>query len=374
MATNKNSEKRIFITGGGTGGHIYPALAIAKEIREQNFAKVFYLGKKNSLEQKIAHENNFDFLSYDIFGMPRKLSFNFIKWFIKLQMATFKALFYCYKYKPQAIFGTGGYASAPTLLAAQIANIPYIIHDCDANPGIVSRYCSKSAVAVSLAFAEAKDKMQNKNIFINGNPLRKEFSLISKDEARNKLKLENKLTLMIMGGSQGAKAINDKVLPILKNLLNNDIQIIFQTGVKNYNAVINQLEEIFPEYDDYPNLIIEPYFDEMVYPLKAADVVISRAGSLSISEICACSLASILIPYPYAAQNHQLKNALSLEKSGAALCIEEKDLTSEILQEKVLSLKASEEFLSEMQKKAFENSHLGATNSILNLIKRIFNE
>lgn len=371
---DKNKEKVVFITGGGTGGHIYPALAIAKEIREQNFAKVFYLGKKNSLEKRIAQENGFNFLSYDVFGMPRKLSFDFLKWFIKLQMATFKALFYCYKYKPQAVFGTGGYASAPTLLAAQIAGIPYIIHDCDANPGIVSRYCAKSAVAVSLAFVEAKEKMQNKNIFINGNPLRKEFSTISKQEAREKLKLDNKFTLMIMGGSQGAKAINDKVLSVLKNLLNNDIQIIFQTGVKNYDDVINQLEQVFPEYDDYANLIIEPYFDEMVYPLKASDVVVSRAGSLSISEICACSLASILIPYPYAAQNHQLKNALSLEKTGASLCIEEKDLSPDILQEKVLSLKASEEFLGEMQKKAFANAHLEATNSIFNLIKRIFNE
>ena len=100
---DKNKEKVVFITGGGTGGHIYPALAIAKEIREQNFAKVFYLGKKNSLEKRIAQENGFNFLSYDVFGMPRKLSFDFLKWFIKLQMATFKALFYCYKYKPQAV-------------------------------------------------------------------------------------------------------------------------------------------------------------------------------------------------------------------------------------------------------------------------------
>jgi len=367
-------EKRIFITGGGTGGHIYPALAIAKSLRDGKYAKIFYLGKKNSLEQKIANENNFDFLSYDIFGMPRKFNFDFLKWLIKLHTATFKALFYCYKYKPQAIFGTGGYASAPTLLAARIANIPYIIHDCDANPGIVSRYCSKSAVAVSLAFPQAIEKMDNKNIFVNGNPLRKEFKEVTKQSAREKLHLSDKFTLMIMGGSQGAKAINNTAIPILKNLLKNDIQIIFQTGVKNYDEVIKQLEFEFPDYDDYHDLIIEPYFDEMVYPLKASDVVVSRAGSLSLSEICACSLASILIPYPYAAQNHQLKNALTLEKTGAAICIEEKILTSEMLQEKILALKTSNEFLSKMQQKAFENAHLDATENILKLIKRIFNE
>ena len=369
------NRKKIFITGGGTGGHIYPALAIANAIKEENYAEIFYLGKKNSLEQKIAKENKINFLSYDVFGMPRKLNFEFLKWFIKLQMATFKALVYCYKYRPQVIFGTGGYVSAPTLLAAQIANIPYIIHDCDANPGIVSRYCAKSAVAVSLAFKEAKDKIKNKNIFINGNPLRKTFSQIAKEDAKKYLHLDNnKFTLLVMGGSQGAKGINDKFIPIIKNLLNNDIQIIFQTGMKNYDNVVSELEKLFPEYDDYHGLIIKPYFDEMVYPLKASDVAISRAGSLSISEICACSLASILIPYPHAAQNHQLKNAISLEKTGAAICIEEKDVTPEILQEKIISLKTSKEFLEKMKQNAYKNSHLNATDNILKLIKRAFND
>ena len=368
-------EKTIFITGGGTGGHIYPALAIAKAIRDEKLCqKIYYLGKKNSLEQKIAKENNFDFLSYDVFGMPRKFNFSFLKWLLKLYMATFKALFYCYKYKPQMIFGTGGYVSAPALLAAQITNIPYIIHDCDANPGIVSRYCSKSAVAVSLAFDEAKNKIDNKNIFVNGNPLRKEFATLTKEEARKKLHIEDKFTLMIMGGSQGAKAINETVLPILQELLKNDVQIIFQTGVKNYDSVISQLEQIFPQYDDISSLIIQPYFDEMVYPLKASDMVVSRAGSLSISEICACSLASILIPYPHAAQNHQLKNAQAMEKIGASICIEEKNLTSEMLCEKILALKTSEDFLFKMQKNALSNSHFDATQNIFNLIKRIFNE
>ena len=263
-------------------------------------------------------------------------------------MATLKCVFYCKKYKPDAVFATGGYVSAPVLLASQMSNIPYVMHDCDAMPGIVSRYCSNSAISVSLAFAEAKQYIKNKNTFVNGNPLRKEFKTLTKEEARNNLNFENKFTLMIMGGSQGAKAINNLVIPILKDLLDFDIQVIFQTGTKNYDKVISELSDIFENYKEYKNLIIQPYFDEMAIPLKASDMVISRAGSLSISEICACSLASILIPYPHAAANHQYKNAKAIEKLGAGLCFEEKDITSELLKEKIIALKTAEEMLKEM--------------------------
>ena len=161
---NEQDKKIYFITGGGTGGHIYPAISIAKELRnDRDTKKIYYIGNPNNLEAKIAKEEGFDFLPINISYMPRKLNFAFIKWGFKLQCAIWKALFYIYKYKPNAIFGTGGYVSAPAIIAAMITQTPFMIHDSDSHPGIVSRYVSKGAQIVSLAFDDAKKFIENHN-------------------------------------------------------------------------------------------------------------------------------------------------------------------------------------------------------------------
>lgn len=342
--------KNFFITGGGTGGHIYPAIAVADEIlKTVPDAKIFYVGNPDNLEASIVKDKPYTFLPVKSSGMPRKASPTFIKWSVKMLFAWVKCCYYIVKYKPDIVFGTGGYVSAPVLFGAITMKIPFVMHDCDANPGLVTRKLSPYAKSVSLAFKEAVEKLNNQNCHINGNPIRSEFASLTKQNARKQLEIEDKLTLCVMGGSQGAKTINSAILPIIKTLTNDyNIQIIFQTGKKNFDEAACELEKIYPEYKTDKNLIMKPYFDNMVSVLKASDIAVSRAGSLSISELCASSVATIFIPYPHAAADHQRKNAKVMQNNGAGFYLEDADTTPETLFGLIKKLIEDENILKEM--------------------------
>lgn len=374
LDTYDNKKKyTYFITGGGTGGHIYPAIAICDELRKDPETKeIYYIGNPKNLEFDITKKLGYKFLGVNISGMPRKFGFGFIKWFFELQIAILKSLYYIKKYKPDAIFGTGGYVSAPALFAGGLDGIPYMIHDSDAQPGIVSKYIAPSAKCVSLAFEGSKKSINSNNIHVNGNPIREEFKTLSKQEAREKLGIENKLTLCIMGGSQGAKSINAATVEILKTLsLEYNLQIIFQTGKKNYEKVLTKLKEFYPEFEKDKNIILKPYFDNMVSILKASDIAVSRAGSLSLSELCACGIASILIPYPHAAADHQRKNAQFMVEKRAALYLEDADTTRDTLLIAIEQLLDSEEKLKTIQKNALTLAKPDATQNIVAQLKGI---
>lgn len=343
-------KRRYFITGGGTGGHIYPALAVFEELLKlDTTGEIHYVGNKKNPEFPIVTAKNYKFLDVDVFGMPRKIGFRFIIWAWNLFFAIVKSCFYILKYRPDAIFGTGGYVSAPVIIAGKLLHIPYVMHDCDACPGLVTRKLAPYAKSVSLAFEDAKKYIKNNKIFVNGNPVRKEFQTLTREEALKNLNLEDKLTVCIMGGSQGAKSINSATVKILKVLLDKDIQVIFQTGRKNFEAVSEKLYEIYPEYKKNKNLVFRPYFDDMMSALKASDIVVGRSGSLSLSEICACGAASILVPYPHAAADHQRINAHYMEKNGASIYIEDADLTAERLLAVITDLIENREKLEKLK-------------------------
>ena len=320
------SNKVYFVTGGGTGGHIYPAMAVADALSE-NGAKVFYVGNRHNMEFDLASKKGYKFLHVGVKAMPRSLNLKLFWWGIKLFRAILFSVRYIKKYKPEAVFATGGYVSAPMIFACRITKTPYMMHDCDAMPGLVTRKLCGRAKYVSLAFERAKKYIPARKAIVTGNPIRKEFKTLTTEQARENLGLENKTTLTIMGGSQGAKSINDTVSDLLRELVqNNGLQIIFQTGKNNYDEIIERIKFIYPNYEKNKGLIIKPYFDDMVSVLKASDIVISRAGSLSISEICASGALPILVPYPYAAANHQRINAKCLSEIGACVYIEDGEL------------------------------------------------
>ncbi len=362
---------KFFITGGGTGGHIYPAVAVADALKDD---EIFYVGNPKNLEFDIVKQKGYKFLGVNVHGMPRVLGFDLIKWMFQLSFAILKCCFYILKYKPDAVFGTGGYVSAPALLAAKILRVPYMMHDCDAQPGLVTRKIAPYAKSVSLAFECAKKYVNNKNCNINGNPIRSEFKTLSKTDARKRLNIEDKLTLCIMGGSQGARTINDAAVDIVKHLSKEyNLQIIFQTGKRNFDNVIEQLLKIYPEYEADKNIIIKPYFDDMVTVLKASDIAVSRSGSLSISEICASSIAAIFVPYPYAAADHQRKNAKFMVEKGAGLYIEDSELTANKLLETITSLIKDSSKLAELQKKSLSLAKFDGTEMIVKQLKEINN-
>ncbi len=363
---------RFFITGGGTGGHIYPAIAVAEALQGED---IFYVGNPENLEFDIVSQKGYKFLGVNVHGMPRHAGLELIKWTFQLGFAVLKCCYYILKYKPDAVFGTGGYVSAPALISARLMNIPYMMHDCDAQPGLVTRKLAGGAKCVSTAFECACKFLHNKNCYVNGNPIRSSFKTLSKQDARKAMGLEDKLTLCIMGGSQGARSINDAAVEVLKAFSKDfNIQVIFQTGKKNYERVLEQLIKIYPEYENDKNIIIKPYFDDMVTVLKASDIAVSRSGSLSISEICASGIAPIFVPYPYAASDHQRKNAKFMEEKNAGIYIEDSEITEKSLYSLVNSLINDKTKLDQLQKNSLSRAKFDGTEKIVEQLKEIANE
>lgn len=361
------SDKKFFITGGGTGGHIYPALSVINGLIKDGALNdnIFYIGNKNNLEFKIANDNGFNFLSTSVFGMPRKVSPKFIKWLFNLFVSTLKCIFYSLKYKPDAVFATGGYVCAPVLFAARILNIPYVLHDSDCYPGIVTRSFAKGAVSVNLAFEDAKKYIKSKNVYNFNNPVRSAFFEKTKEEAKKELNLENDFLILIMGGSQGAKSINNAALDVISRFSDKDnIKIILQTGRKNYDETVS-------DFKVPSNTRIEPYFDDMSVPILAADLIVSRAGSISISEILSSKTPSVLIPYPYAAANHQRINARAITDKNAALYLEDEALKEGKLADLIDEILSNREKYDELKQNAriLGEKFIGSTEKIVNLVE-----
>lgn len=359
------SRKTVFITGGGTGGHIYPAVAVYDELlKHLSREDIFYVGNEKNLEKRIASQKGMNFLSVDIGGMPRKFTFKFISWFLKLFVAFFVSVFYVLKYRPSFIIGTGGYVAFPILAAGVLLGVPCYIHDSDAYPGIVSRVLAPYAKCVFLAFDEAKNRIKAKKVIINGNPLRDFSCGISKEEALENLGLsQGKKTLFVMGGSQGAKTINKAILEIAKELTQeHNLQIIHQCGDKNFDETKNFMSEGLENY------ILQPYFDDMSIPYAACDFVVARAGSISLSELNNCGLPAILIPYPHAAANHQFFNAKAMENQGAAVVLEDKDCTGEALLAVILELLKDEETFTSMAQNSKKLAKPDAARNLVNIL------
>lgn len=371
---NEDTKKKkytYFVTGGGTGGHIYPAVAVGIALqKEEDTHKVYYVGNPDNLEKKIAEDKVFDFLSVGITGMPRGINFDLIKWSFKLLVSTIKSVGYIFKYHPDLVFGTGGYVSAPMLFAAVLTRTPVVIHECDAVAGKVSKLLAPYAKSVSAAFETSKDGLNSDRVHVNGNPVREEFLSIDRYHARQQWKLKDRLTLMVMGGSQGAKKLNTVLVNSLKTLFKKyDIQIIHQTGLKNYDDTVKELKKVYPNYTENSQYIVRPYFKKMYLPMIASDIAVSRAGSLSISEICVSGLASVLVPYPYAAADHQRKNAKEMEELGAALYLDDSKCTTEAFIEKLEELINDTQKMIELQNNAKKLVKYDATKNIVAQIK-----
>ena len=368
------SKKTFFITGGGTGGHIYPAIAVADELIKNPDNTVYYVGNPNNLEYSIAQKKGYNFLPVKVSGMPRKFSPKILLWGLELSWAIVKSYYYLLKYKPSMVFGTGGYVSAPVLIASNIhKKTPYMLHDCDMQPGIVTRKLSKKAKVVSLAFEGAKKFIKNRNCYINGNPLRPEFATLDKVSARKSLGFsEDRPLLCVMGGSQGSKSIDNAFVEIIKELSqDHGLQIIFQTGKYNFDAVIERLTKIYKDFDKDKNVMVRPYFDDMITVVKASDIVISRAGSLSLSEIFSSDVAPILIPYPYAAADHQRKNAKYVQDNDACIYLEDSDADPNSLLKIILDLMNNPEKVDELKQKSAKLAKPDALENIMELVYRV---
>lgn len=360
-----DSKKVYFISGGGTGGHIYPAIAVINELKKKGINDIYYIGNPKNPEFILAKDNHINFLPVDINAMPRKISLASIVWVIKLIIAICLCTFYILKYKPKVVFGTGGYVSAPILFASRLLKVPYALHDADAKPGIVTTCFASGAIVLTTPFEKIKSVFPNANVKITGNPIREEFSAKNKPEAKQQMGLEDKITILVMGGSQGARSINNALVPIAKKIIEEfNVTILHQSGKKRYEEVIAELKTDFPDYKDNKNYKLFPYIDNMPALLNSADIAISRSGSLSLSEMKAAGVASVLIPYPYSAGNHQKINAEAMVEEGCSIMIEDFDLTPEKLYNTLAELLSDSDKMKSMQKKAEETSRPDATQII----------
>ncbi len=373
----KQHTKTFFLTGGGTGGHIYPCVSMLNELKNRGYSDIYYVRNSKNQEYSVISAIDTPFLDVPVFGMPRKPDFKLLKWILLLFVSVLKCLGYALKYKPDVVFATGGYVSAPMVICANILKIPYVMHDSDAHPGIVTRAFSGGAKAVNLAFSEANRFVKAKKITNFKNPVRDEFFKVSRDEARKELQISaDEFCVLVMGGSQGAKTVNTAAIGLVEHYKNIDnVKIIFQTGKKNFDVVIEELKRrISGDFNagvdnfESKNAIIRPYFEKMYLPILAADVVVSRAGSLSISEILAAKKPAILVPYPYAAADHQRMNAREIEKLGAAIYVEDADLTENWLIGTVEDLRKNPEKLAALRKKAEGEIAENPTFKILELV------
>lgn len=364
-----------FLSGGGTGGHIYPVISVLERIlKDKDTKEVYYIGNPNNLEAEILKQfESVKFLPVYFKGMPRKFSFAFLKWLWQLECSLWRSLYYTFKFKPDVVFTTGGYVSAPIAFSTILTKVPLMIHDCDAQPGLVSKTVAPFAKIVSVAFEESTKKLNSDKIIYNGNPVREAFFKITKEKALEELNFtQDKKTVLVMGGSQGAKTINSAIIKITKRLVEElNVNLIIQTGKKNYDEVVSELKKVYPEFETKKNLIVRPYFDNMFIPLSAADIVVSRAGSVSLSEICLSNSPSILIPYPHAAQDHQRKNAKKMVDRGASLYLEDDDCSGENLNELLEELIFNEDRLNEMSKAASSLAKRDGAEKILEQLKSI---
>ena len=358
---------KVLFAGGGTAGHINPALAVAGYIKERHpEAEISYIGTADKLEAKLVPEKGYDFHTIDVAGFRRKITPSNM---IKNVSAVKKAITASARSKkllkeinPDIVMGTGGYVSGPVLKQAQKLGFKTAIHEQNAFPGVTTKMLAKNADVVMLAMPEAEKLLNlNKKPVITGNPIRTELLKISRKEAREILGLDERPLILSFGGSLGARRINESVAELIRWHNGTDkFYHIHATGKTGYADMLNSLKDI-----ELSKLIdIREYITDMDICMAAADLVICRAGAITLGEISACAKPAILIPSPYVAENHQFHNAMTLKRVGAAEILEEKDLSGESLIKTVSSLIENKPLLEKMSQAARENAIIDANERI----------
>lgn len=362
---------KYILSGGGTGGHIYPALAIGEEIKKQDKeAKILYVGKRNSLEEELAKKYNFEFQGIDISGLPRrKLNKDTVITFYNLMKGLRQCTKILNKFKPDIVIGTGGYVCAPIVFKAQQKNIKTAIQEQNAYPGKTNKILAKKADYVFINFMEAKKYLNNENIIFTGNPIREVFSHLDRKKSREALKIkDNEKFVFSFGGSGGQESTNNAILEILKKKEKLPFKLTHVTGREHYDYFMEKLKEV-PE-----NVEILDYTHRVYDYLSSADLVIASSSAMTLAEISAIGIASVLIPKAYTAGNHQYYNAMSYSNMGASAVIEEKDLNGESLLREINKILDNEEERKLMADNSKKLASPEAVSKIVDIILKWFYE
>jgi len=359
---------KIVLTGGGTGGHIFPLVAVARKLRERHSLGIdlLFIGPDGKMEKEVMAEEGIRAKSVLSGKVRRYFSFlNFVDFF-KVPFGFLKALWILLWEMPDAVFSKGGYASVPVVLAAWVYRIPILIHESDAVPGIANRFLGKFSERIAISYPTAAKFFMSSRILLTGNPVREGMDQGNKEAARAKYNMgQSKPTLLVLGGSQGSQKVNQAIVEALPYILQT-VQIIHQTGEENFEEVLHSAAKagIKNEREGYFAI---PFlnFEDMRNCLALADVAVSRAGANSIAELAANGIPPVLIPLATAANDHQRMNAFRLAEIGGAIMLEESNLGKHILIEKIQSILSNEESYRKMAEKIKTFYHPNAAEKII---------
>lgn len=350
---------KVIIAGGGTGGHLFPGIALAESLIEKYpEAQIIFVGTPKGLEAKVIPKTGYQLNFISVRGFVGKSLNEKVKSLMSLLKSMFESKNIVDSFSPDIVFGVGGYASFPIVLTASLKKIPTIILEQNTVPGLANKLLSKIVSAVAITYPETMEYFQREKTYLTGTPIRMRILEGDKQKAKKLFNIEEgRITILILGGSLGARKINKAMTEGLSYLLpfKNKIQIIHQTGESDYNWVSNE----------YKNLTFRatvlPFIYDMVEAYSVADLVISRAGASTVAELTAIGKASILIPYPYAAYNHQEMNARRLLSRGACELILDRELNGEVLAKKINKILTNPEIMKEMEmaSRAFGKPHAG---------------
>ena len=365
---------KIIVSGGGTGGHIYPALSFINYLKTvEPDVSVLYIGTQKGLESKIVPENGIDFQTIDIQGFKRSLSPENFKTVYKFLKSVSDAKKIIKAFQPDIVIGTGGYVAGPVIYAAAKLKIPTIVHEQNSIPGVTNKFLSRYSTRVALAFQEAGSFFPSKKTVFTGNPRAQEVADLTDTRhvlSQYGLKTDKK-TIVIFGGSRGALKINTAVVEALPELSKKDYQILYASGEIYYNDP--EFSEIFETYNQKENIKIVPYINNMVEVLNDANLILSRAGATSLAEITALSLPSILVPSPYVTADHQTKNAEALENAGAAIMIKNAELTGISIVGAIDSLLLDDVTYRKMAENALREGVPDASDRLYQVLKDVLN-
>ena len=365
---------RVVFAGGGTGGHVFPAVAIAERLMDANLSMyhtdgvdVMFVGTKNKIEARVIPQLGYKFRTIWIGGFSRKFKLSNFLLPVKIIVSVFQSLKLLLTYKANVVVGTGGYVSGPVCAAAVVTRTPIILQEHNSYPGAMIRMFAPFAREIHIAFETSQKYFRlHRNLFVTGSPVRK-MPRAKREEALNYFGLsKGRQTLLVTGGSLGAVKLNSAVLGIVDDLISRNYQLIWQTGSVDF-------ERIRQSFEKHPSMIygrVEKFIERMDLAYSAADIAVCRGGATTIAELISFNLPAVIIPYPYAAANHQVENARALVGSGAAVMVQEFEIEEKFKRE-LLTLIDNPGQLSVMREKMNGLLHDDAAEVIAKSVLRI---
>ncbi len=363
---------KVIISGGGTGGHIYPAIAIANALKTKVCnIDILFIGAKGRMEMEKIPEAGYNIKGLWISGLQRRLTFKNLLFPFKVILSLIKARSIINDFKPDVVIGVGGYASGPTLRAATSKKIPALIQEQNSYPGITNKILSVKVNKICVAYPHMERFFPAEKLILTGNPVRQGIVNNNTDKSEAALFFNlniNKKTILVIGGSLGARTINESIMSMLSFFHESDCQLVWQTGKNFYETAKNEVDKM-----NYQNVRVFGFINKMENAYSIADIIISRAGAIAISELCIVGKPCILIPSPNVAEDHQTKNAMALVTNNAALLVKDSDARSELKNSLFQLIENDDEMnrLSEnIRKFAYPDAAEKIANEIISLIKK----